>query len=58
MDERISVRGDDGSTLSFRPSERMGITPKHLREHMDRKVKVTVRYREEGGTLRAMRIID
>jgi len=57
-DERISVRGEDGRVLSFRPSPRMGISPKHLREHMNQKIGVTVRYREEGGTLWALRITD
>lgn len=57
-EDRISVRGDNGQILSFRPSERMGISPKHLREHMERKVKVTVRYRVEEGALRAVRITD
>ena len=57
-DERISVRGEGGRTFSFRPSPRMGISPKHLREHMERSIEVTVRYREDGGALRAVRITD
>jgi len=57
-DERISLRGNDGRIFRFRTSQRMGITPKHLREHMDRKLKVTVRYREEDDALRAIRITD